>query len=91
VLTVLRTLEEKGYVTHVAEGKTHRYLPAVEADAAGGSALRRILDTMFAGSPERLLAQFVSDRRIDPDRIRRLRNVLDERLGTPDAGRKRRR
>ena len=80
VLTVLRTLEEKGYVTHTAEGKTHRYRPAVGADAAGASALKRILDTMFGGSPERLLAQFVSDRHIDRAKLRELRAVLDERL-----------
>jgi BlaI family transcriptional regulator, penicillinase repressor len=80
VLTVLRTLEDKGYVTHVAEGQTHRYVPTVDADTAGSSALQRILDTMFAGSAERLLAQFVSDRKIDRDKIKQLRAVLDERL-----------
>ena len=35
VLTVLRTLEDKGYVTHTAEGKAHRYVPAVTQHAAG--------------------------------------------------------
>ena len=81
VLTVLRTLEEKGYVTHTPEGKAHRYVPTVEPDAAGRSALARILDTMFAGSPERLLAQLVSDRRIDRKKLRQLRELLDARLG----------
>lgn len=81
VLTVLRTLEDKGYVTHVPEGKAHRYVPAVEPDVAGGSALRRVLDTMFAGSPERLLAQLVSDRGIDRAKLRELRAALDARLG----------
>lgn len=82
VLTVLRTLEEKGYVTHIAEGKAHRYVPSVEPDAAGRSALSRILDTMFGGSPERLLAQLVSDRRIDRKKLRELRELLDARLGS---------
>jgi BlaI family penicillinase repressor len=80
VLTVLRTLEDKGYVKHIAEGKAHRYLPAVQPDAAGRTALSRILDTMFAGSHELLLAQLVSDRRIDPKKLRKLRAVLDARL-----------
>ena len=40
VLTVLRTLEDKGYVTHVAEGKSHRYVASVDPDVAGRSALR---------------------------------------------------
>jgi predicted transcriptional regulator len=83
VLTILRTLEDKGFVTHEAEGKAHRYLPAVSQDAAGKSALSRVLDKIFAGSSEMLLAQFVSDRRLDEAELRRLRKVLDERLSRP--------
>jgi predicted transcriptional regulator len=80
VLTVLRTLEDKGYVTHVTEGKAHRYAATVEPDVAGRSALTRILETMFAGSPELLLTQLVSDRQIDRKKLRQLRAVLDARL-----------
>jgi BlaI family transcriptional regulator, penicillinase repressor len=80
VLTVLRTLEEKGHVTHIAEGKAHRYVTTVGPDAAGKSALSRILHTMFAGSPEKLLAQLVSDRQIDRKKLKELRAVLDARL-----------
>lgn len=83
VLTVLRTLEDKGYVTHTAEGKAHRYRPTAGPQVAGRRALRRILDTMFLGAPERLLAELVSDRRIDRAKLRQLRNLLDQRLGDP--------
>jgi predicted transcriptional regulator len=84
VLTVLRTLEEKGYVVHTAEGKAHRYVPTVEPDVAGRTAMGRLLDTMFGGSPERLLAQLMSDRRVDREKLRQLRQLLDERLGQTD-------
>ncbi|MES2178875.1 MAG: BlaI/MecI/CopY family transcriptional regulator [Gemmatimonadota bacterium] len=80
VLTVLRTLEEKGFVAHIAEGKAHRYVPLVAQDAAGRSALSRVLDKMFGGSPELLLTQFMSDRDLDAKDLERLRSVLDERL-----------
>ena len=52
VLTILRTLEDKGFITHLTEGKAHRYLPAVSQDLAGKSVLARVLDKVFAGSPE---------------------------------------
>jgi predicted transcriptional regulator len=80
VLTVLRTLEEKGFVTHLAEGKAHRYLPAVTPALAGKSALSRVLDKIFSGSPEMLLTQLVSDRELSETEIKRLRKLLDERL-----------
>lgn len=82
VLTILRTLEDKGFVTHVAEGKAHRYRPAVTADVAGRSALSRVLDKIFGGSSELLLTQLVSDRNVDPAELRRLRKLLDERLSS---------
>lgn len=87
VLTVLRTLEEKGHVSHVAEGKAFRYLPSVSQDAAGQSALTRVLDKLFDGSRDLLLAQLVNERRIGDKDLRRLRKLLDDRL----ADRKRKR
>jgi BlaI family penicillinase repressor len=86
VLTVLRTLEDKGYVTHKTEGKAHRYRATVKPDVAGRSALGRIVSTMFGGSPERLVAQLVSDRRMDRETLQRLRAELDARLADQSDG-----
>lgn len=80
VLTVLRTLEEKGFVGHEEEGKAHRYLPLVARERAGRSALSRMVEKLFDGSPELLLTQLVSDRKLSPPEIRRLKKILDERL-----------
>ena len=82
VLTVLRTLQEKGYVRPSVEGRAHRYYPTVTQHAAGKSALGRILDKVFAGSSELLLTQLVNERTVDADELRRLRKLLDERLET---------
>ena len=80
VLTVLRTLEAKGYVGHREEGKAHRYVPLVARNAAGQSALRRLTEKVFAGSPELLLTQLVSGRRLTPEELKRMRQLLDQRL-----------
>ena len=80
VLTVLRTLEQKGYVGHTGEGRAHRYRPLVQSAAAGRSALRRLVDKVFDGSPELLLTQLVSDRNLGDEELRRLRKLLADRL-----------
>jgi predicted transcriptional regulator len=80
VLSVLRTLEDKGHVGHRGEGKAHRYFPLVERRVAGRSALARLIDTVFNGSPELLLTQLVSDRDLSEEQIKRLRRLLDARL-----------
>ena len=80
VLSVLRTLEEKGHVGHREEGKAHRYFPLVERRAAGRSALARLIDTVFNGSPELLLTQLVTDRDLSDEQIKNLRRLMDARL-----------
>jgi BlaI family penicillinase repressor len=80
VLTVLRILEEKGYVGHEEEGRAHRYYPQVERQAAGESALRRLTRKLFQGSPELLLTHLVSDRKLSEKDLRRMRELLDQRL-----------
>lgn len=81
VLTVLRTLEQKGHVGHEEEGKAYRYHPLVEREAAGESALRRIVGKVFRGSNELLLTHLVDSERLTDNEIRRMRRLLDERLG----------
>ena len=86
VLTVLRTLEEKGYVNHVEEGKAHRFHPLVERQDAGASVLRRLTRKLFKNSPELLLTHLVSDRGLSDDELRRMRALLEERLGEGGEG-----
>ena len=80
VLTVLRTLEEKGHVAHRGDGKAHRYFPLVERRVAGRSALTRLIDTVFNGSPELLLTQLVTERELSEEQLKRLRRLMDARL-----------
>jgi predicted transcriptional regulator len=81
VLSALQTLEEKGYVGHDTEGRAYRYYPMVAVEEAGESALGRVLDKIFHGSAESLLAQLVSDRTIPPDELKRMRQMLEELEG----------
>ena len=80
VLTVLRTLEEKGHIGHREEGKAHRYFPLVERRVAGRSALSRLIDTVFNGSPELLLTQLVTERDLSEEQLKRIRKLIDGRF-----------
>ena len=78
VLTILRTLEQKGYVKHEEEGRVHRYSAAVKEDAARKSALQHLTGKLFKGSAELLFTHLVSDRKLSRDQIERMRAVLAE-------------
>ena len=85
VLSALQTLEEKGFVRHEAEGRAYRYLPTVNAERAGRSALSRIREAIFQGSSARLFAQLVNDEWLSREELERMRSLLEERLGQHDA------
>jgi predicted transcriptional regulator len=77
VLTILRTLEAKGYVRHEEQGRGHRYAAVAQRQAARKSALRHLTRKLFDGSSELLLAHLVSDRRLSAAQLQRLRKILD--------------
>jgi BlaI family penicillinase repressor len=77
VSSMIRTLEIKGYVSHRrGEGKTHIYFPVVDAEAAGESALDRVLNKIYGGSPIKLLAHLVDQKRLSEKELARMRELL---------------
>ena len=76
VLTILRNLEEKAYVSRVPEGRAHRYKPRIGRLAARRSAIARVVDTLFHGAPEELIAHMVEDRALTRRDIQRLRAMI---------------
>ncbi len=76
VLTILRNLEAKGFVSRKEEGRAHRYFPRVKQRSAQRRALRQLIDTLFLGSPEALLTQLVDDHDLTPEELQRLARKL---------------
>jgi predicted transcriptional regulator len=77
ISSMIRTLELKGYVSHRrGEGKTHVYFPAVDAETAGESALSRLLEKVYGGSPIKLLAHLVDQKRLSEKELTRMRELL---------------
>jgi len=79
VLSILRTLETKGYVGHEEEGRAHRYVARVAREAARHSALRQLTTKLFKGSVELLMTSAVADKKLSDEEIRRIRALLDKR------------
>jgi BlaI family penicillinase repressor len=69
VRTVLRRLEEKGYVTHTVEAGTFIYHPKETSDTAAADALKGILDRFCGGSIERALQALVDAALVEPRQL----------------------
>ena len=85
VLTILRTLEGKGYVGHEQEGRGHRYSATVKQRAAQTSALRHLTRKLFKGSAELLFIHLVSDQKLSAKQIRSMRELLGSKSDTGET------
>lgn len=96
VLTILKILERKGYVTHEKDGRAFVYLPVVDRSQAQRSAVSQLLSRFFNGSPEALVLDLLGHDRVDEDERRRVHELVDRAnqtlrqvrivRGGPDAG-----
>jgi BlaI family transcriptional regulator, penicillinase repressor len=78
IRTVLRRLEEKGYLTHSVENRTFIYRQAESRQRVAGRAVKRIVDWFCEGSVEALLVGMVDSKILGRDELQR----LAERIAT---------
>ena len=65
VSTIVRILEEKGFIYHKAYGKTHEYFPAIVKKEYRNFAFKNVFKNYFSGSAESLMSYFVKENNID--------------------------
>ncbi len=78
VLTTVRILETKGYVTHRKQGRAFLYTPVVAEGEASSSAMRHILARFFNNSREQLLLSLLGDESLTEEELQRLKQQIAE-------------
>jgi len=72
IRTVLRRLEEKGFLTHEVEGRTFIYKPSDKRQNVAVRAVKNIIDRFCGGSAEALLLGMVDNDVLDRKQLERL-------------------
>jgi BlaI family transcriptional regulator, penicillinase repressor len=78
VLTMMRILEQKGYVEHEREGRAFLYRPVVDRDQARKSVVGYLLKRFFNNSPELLVVNLLEHKEIGDAELERLRRFINE-------------
>jgi predicted transcriptional regulator len=78
VLTTIRILEKKGYVSHRQEGRAFIYTASVAQDDASKVEVRHVLQRFFGNSREKLLLSLLGDEEITPADLQRLRYAIKQ-------------
>jgi BlaI family penicillinase repressor len=86
IRTVLRRLEEKGYLAHEVENRTFLYRPAQSQQRVAGRAVKRIVDWFCDGSVEALLVGLVDSKVLDRAELQRLAERIAVAQKSAEAG-----
>lgn len=79
IRTVLRRLEQKGYVKHQVSGRTFLYRAAEPAQNVAARAVKHIIDRFCGGSVEQLMIGMVDNAVVDPKELDRLARKIAAR------------
>ena len=83
VSTIIRILEDKGFVGHEAFGRTHRYAALVPQDDYRRFSLRKLLGGHFGGSFKHLLSFFAKEENLDAAQLGELLGHAYQHLTPP--------
>ena len=78
VLTTLRVLENKGYLTHRKDGRAFIYRPLVGREQARQSAVAHLVSRFFENSPELLMLNLLGDGKLKPGELDRLKARIEK-------------
>lgn len=80
VSTILRILEQKGFVGSSKQGRSHVYAPSLARRDYEGRNLRQLIGSLFGGDPSALARRLVDDEALGDEDLRELQRIVDERL-----------
>ena len=78
VMTMMKILEEKGYLKKRAEDKAHVYRPAQAKAKVIRAMVQEFVERVFNGSAEPLLVHLVKDRRLSPEELETIARAIKE-------------
>lgn len=85
VLTTIRILEKKKYLTHNKDGRAHVYSPLVARQEASRSEISHLLGRFFQNSRELLVLNLLQDEALDETELQRLRHMLETKSEATDG------
>lgn len=78
VSTIVRILEQKGFVGHENVGRAHLYFPLIEKDTYRNFAATNLMDGYFSGSLSNLVSFFVDKENMKLEEVDEILRIIEE-------------
>ncbi len=76
VSTMVRILEEKGFVDHEAFGRTHQYFPVVTKSQYQKGFMKNVMDNLFSGNVKSMVSALLDSDKISEDELSELEEMI---------------
>jgi BlaI family transcriptional regulator, penicillinase repressor len=76
--SVIRILEEKGYVDHKAYGKNHEYYPLVKKEEYRKTFMKDVVNDYFGSSYKNVVSFFVNEKKLSADDLKKLIEIIEK-------------
>lgn len=77
--TIIRNLEEKGFVSHNAFGNTHQYFPVVKMEDYRKRFMNTAIDTYFNSSYKNMVSFFAKEEKISAEELREILAMIEKK------------
>lgn len=84
VSTIIRLLEQKGFVAYEAFGKTHRYYPVIPKEEYSKMNLNHMVKNYFGGSYKQLVSFFLKEENLSIKEIEAIKNIVESKTTKHD-------
>lgn len=79
ISTVVRNLEEKGYVAHTAFGKTHQYYPLITKEVYTTGFMKLASQKFFNNSYKNMVSFFAKEEKISAEELREILDLIEKK------------
>jgi len=76
--TIIRNLEDKGYVGHTAFGNTHQYFPVVTKEEYRKGFMSNAIESYFNNSYKSMISFFAKEEKISADELREILDMIEK-------------
>ena len=80
VSTIVRILQEKGFVSHTAYGRTHEYFPVISKDEYSRNHLNTFVKDYFSNSFEKMVSFFARDKNMTVREMEEIMKIMQEEM-----------
>src|SRR5437762_6555229 len=78
ILTLMRILKAKGYLSSGKEGRAFVFVPRVDRDTIARKAVHQLLSKFFAGSPSELVLAFLREEELTPKELDAIKKKIQD-------------